>query len=197
MNKTLLIGIIVVAVIGIGAMLLINEQDSVVENDAIETNDVIASDGTDTATPESNVVVPEPRTIIDVALLTPELATLANVVEAAGLTEVLANEGPFTILAPDDNAFAAVPEETLAALIDPANIEDLQAVLSLHVIPGISAANDLEDGMVLTTLAGEELTVSISADNIITIGDATVIGADIEADNGIIHIIDTVITEPA
>ena len=199
MNKTLIIGIVVIVIIGIGAVLLTNDPAPVVvENDPAPVEDMVTEEmDTSVPTDETEVVTPEPQSIVDIALATPDLSTLTGAVEAAGLIGTLSAEGPFTVLAPNDSAFAAVPEETLTALTDPANIEDLQAVLGLHVISGITTSADLEDGMTVTTLAGEELTVSIEADGSVTIGGATVISADVMADNGVVHIIDTVITDPA
>ena len=198
MNKTLIFGIGAVFIIAIGAVLLMNDAEPVVvENDLAPANDVVAQDDTTTLPDETEVVPPEQQTIIDVALTTPNLSTLTGAVEAAGLANTLAAEGPFTVLAPNDEAFDAVPEEKLTALSDPENIEDLQAVLSLHVVPGIITSTELEDGMTIETMSGEELTVSIAADGTVMIGGATVLSADVMAGNGIVHIIDTVITDPA
>lgn len=202
MNNTLIIGIIVVAVLGTGALFLFSESEPiVVENDvpSTVTDDVTQAPPEDPTSPpvETDIEVPEPETIIDIAAGTAELTTLAATIEAAGLTGTLAAEGPYTILAPTDEAFAAIPEEALAELTAPENIEDLQTVLGLHVIPGIITSADLEDGTTVTTLAGDELTVAIDASGQITVGGAAVIGADVLADNGVIHIIDTVITDPA
>ena len=199
MNKTLIIGIAIVAVVGIGVMLLMNEPAPVMtENDGPGTNDVVTQELDPTT--ENNVeddMMTEPQTIVDLAVANPELSTLTVAVDAAGLIGALTAEGPFTVLAPNDTAFAALPEGTLDTLVQPENVEDLQAILGLHVIPGIATSADLEDGMTVTTLTGDTLTVTISDDGTVTIGDATVITADVTADNGVVHIIDSVITEPA
>ena len=207
MNNTLIIGIAVIAVLGIGAVLLTSDPEPVtVDNDMPDQEQELAQDTDPAAPPEDDgtmadatddIETPEPETIVDLALANQELETLSAVVEAAGLTDTLDSEGPFTVLAPDDAAFADVPEETLDELTQPENIEDLQELLAMHVITGITTSDDLEDGMTVTTLANEELTVSVSDDGSVSIGGAAVTGPDVTADNGVIHIVDTVITDPA
>jgi uncharacterized surface protein with fasciclin (FAS1) repeats len=117
--------------------------------------------------------------------------TLLTAVEAAGLTEVLKGEGPFTVFAPTDEAFAAVPAEALAALL--ADTEALTAVLTYHVVPGELPASQVLSTSALTTVNGAEASISIGEDGLPRIDDAVITATDIEAKNGIIHVIDRVI----
>lgn len=118
--------------------------------------------------------------------------TLLAVVEAAGLSDTLKGDGPFTVFAPTDEAFAALPEGTIEGLL--ADPEALAAILTYHVIAGKVMSSDLSDGMSAATVNGAEVTISMG--NSVMINDATVISADIEASNGVIHVIDKVIMPP-
>ncbi|HBJ92959.1 MAG TPA: fasciclin, partial [Hyphomonadaceae bacterium] len=111
--------------------------------------------------------------------------------EAAGLVDALRGDGPLTVFAPTDEAFAALGEDTIATLLEPENKDQLAAILSYHVIAGRVEAADL----VGTTTEAETLngTVSIDGTDGVMVNSATVIQADVEASNGIIHVIDTVL----
>ncbi len=117
--------------------------------------------------------------------------TLLAAVEAAGLTETLKGEGPFTVFAPTDDAFAAVDPAALNALL--ADAEALTAVLTYHVVPGEFAAADVLASATLPTANGAEATISLDGDGNPRIDDAIIIATDIDAKNGIIHVIDRVI----
>ena len=179
----IVVGVIVVALIGL-FVLTSNTTEPITAEPVTDT----------TPTADTNQTVTNP-TIADLAVDTPELSTLLEAVIAANLGVVLDTEGPFTVFAPNNTAFSAVPEETLSNLLQPENVESLQALLGLHVVSGTALSSDLSDGMTVTTLTGDELTVSITDDGTVTVGGATVITADIQAANGVVHIIDTVITE--
>jgi len=118
---------------------------------------------------------------------------LETAVVAAGLVETLSGEGPFTVFAPTDDAFAALPEGTLDAVL--ADIDVLTAILTYHVVGGTALSTDLSDGMMVTTLNGADVTVTINADGVF-INDAQVIVADLIADNGVVHVIDAVLLPP-
>jgi uncharacterized surface protein with fasciclin (FAS1) repeats len=134
-------------------------------------------------------------TIVDIAVGAGDFNTLVAAVTAAGLAETLQGEGPFTVFAPTDEAFAALPEGTVEALLeDPAGA--LTDILLYHVVAGKVLSGDLSDGMTAETVLGAPITVGI-ADGVVTINDATVVVADIEASNGVIHVIDAVILPPA
>lgn len=136
------------------------------------------------------IVADESGNIVEVAESTGEFEVFATALEAAGLTELLSSEGPFTIFAPTDDAFYSLPEGQLEALFEPENQEQLIALLTYHVVPGKVLSSDLEEGQVLTV---EGNTVDISLDNGVSINEATVVAADMEASNGVIHAVDAVI----
>ncbi len=134
----------------------------------------------------------QPGTIVETAQGAEDFSTLVSAVESAGLVETLSGEGPFTVFAPTNAAFDALPEGTLDELTMEENSEQLTSILTYHVVPSAAMAADLSDGQELETVNGETLTVSIDGDTVM-IGDATVTQADIEASNGVIHAIDTVL----
>ena len=120
--------------------------------------------------------------------------TLAAAVKAAGLDEVLANDGPFTVFAPTDEAFAKLPEGTVESLLQ--DIEALTAILTYHVVPGKVMAADVVGLSEAATVNGASIDIAVDGD-VVKINDATVTAADIAASNGVIHVIDTVILPPA
>jgi uncharacterized surface protein with fasciclin (FAS1) repeats len=131
--------------------------------------------------------------IVETAVEAGSFTTLVAAVEAAGLVETLSGEGPFTVFAPTDEAFAALPEGTVEGLLE--DPEALAAVLTYHVVPGAVMSGDLSDGMTATTVNGADITVTIDMGTV-KINDATVTAADIETSNGVIHVIDSVILPP-
>lgn len=133
--------------------------------------------------------------IVDTAVKAGSFNTLVAAVQAAGLVDVLKGDGPFTVFAPTDAAFAALPEGTVETLLMPENKDQLVAVLTYHVVPGKVMSGDLSNGMQAATVEGSS--VSIMTDGAVTIDQATVTAADIEASNGVIHVIDAVILPPA
>ena len=116
---------------------------------------------------------------------------LVDAIRMAELTGTLKGDGPFTLFAPNDKAFAKIPAEELAALM--ANETMLSEVLTYHVVPGKVMSANLSDGMVLPTIQGENLTVSMIDNNTIMINNARVILPDVLGKNGVIHFIDTVL----
>jgi uncharacterized surface protein with fasciclin (FAS1) repeats len=133
--------------------------------------------------------------IVDTAVAAGDFTTLVTAVKAATLVETLKEAGPYTVFAPTDAAFDAVPKLTLAALLADPNVA-LKDVLTYHVVSGKFMASDLSDGQVLTTVNGAPLTVTIKSDGTVMVGDATVTTADIETSNGVIHVIDSVLIPP-
>lgn len=129
--------------------------------------------------------------IVYIASNADNLTTLVKAVQAAGLVETLQSEGPFTVFAPTDEAFAALPEGTLESLLMEENRDKLVQILTYHVVPGKVMSTDLEDGMMAETVEGSSITVDLSDG--VSIDNANVVSADIEADNGVVHVIDTVI----
>ena len=134
----------------------------------------------------------EKQDIVDIAAGAGTFSTLVAAVEAADLVDTLKSEGPFTVFAPTDEAFAKLPEGTVETLLLPENKSDLIAVLTYHVIPGAVMSTDIAGQMVTpTTVQGSML--DIDATNGVMVDGASVIQADIEASNGVIHVIDSVI----
>ena len=131
------------------------------------------------------------KTIVEIAAGNESFSTLVAAVKAAGLAETLSGEGPFTVFAPTDEAFAKLPAGTVENLLKPENKEKLVAILTYHVVPGKVMASDVVAGKV-KTVNGEEATISVS-DNGVTIDEAKVVKTDIVGKNGVIHVIDSVI----
>ncbi|TVS04631.1 MAG: fasciclin domain-containing protein [Rhodobacteraceae bacterium] len=127
--------------------------------------------------------------IVDIAAGSDDFTTLVAAVTAADLVDTLKGEGPFTVFAPTDDAFAALPEGTVEALLE--DIPTLTSILTYHVVPGIVMSGDLSDGMMAETVNGQSITIGVG--ETVTVDGATVIQADVEASNGVIHVIDTVI----
>lgn len=134
--------------------------------------------------------------IVDTAVAAGDFNTLVAAVQAAGLEETLRGPGPFTVFAPTDEAFAALPEGTVETLLMPENQDQLIAVLTYHVVPGEVMAADAAGATVeLATVEGSNVTVDGTGDGV-TINGANVVAADVDADNGVIHVIDAVILPP-
>ena len=131
------------------------------------------------------------KDIVNTAAAAGSFGTLLAAAEAAGLVETLKGEGPFTVFAPTDDAFAALPEGTVASLLLPENKDQLVSILTYHVVPGKVMSTDLVDDMEAPTVQGGTLTIDL--DNGVMVEAATVTAADIEASNGVIHVIDMVI----
>jgi uncharacterized surface protein with fasciclin (FAS1) repeats len=113
-------------------------------------------------------------------------------VKAAGLVETLKGKGPFTVFAPTDAAFAKLPDGTLKSLLKPENKDQLVAILTYHVVPGKIMASDIAGKKAMVeTVQGSKLTVDATSG--VKIDEAMVISADVEASNGVIHVIDTVV----
>ena len=138
---------------------------------------------------------PAGKDIVATAQATKDLSTLVAAVTAADLVKTLQGEGPYTVFAPTNEAFADI-QSTVDTLLMPENKDDLTNVLTYHVVPGTYTAADLTDGQELTTVQGEKLKVSIDGDTV-KVGDATVAQADVTTSNGVVHVIDTVLVPPA
>lgn len=132
------------------------------------------------------------KDIVDTAVEAGQFNTLVAAVEAAGLVETLRGEGPFTVFAPTDEAFAALPEGTVEQLLQPENRDQLVAVLTYHVLPGRIMSGDIA-GQTLQAETVQGQSLSIDATNGVMVDQASVVAADIEASNGVIHVIDAVV----
>ncbi|HRQ23816.1 MAG TPA: fasciclin domain-containing protein [Anaerolineales bacterium] len=150
-----------------------------------------------TAIPEPTAV-PEPELgdIVDTAVADGRFTTLVTAVQAADLVDALKGEGPFTVFAPTDDAFAALPEGTVESLLLPENKQALTDILLYHVVSGKVMAEDVVGLESATTLLGKDITIKVDMGNVY-INDAKVIITDIETSNGVIHVIDAVILPPA
>ena len=135
---------------------------------------------------------PGGKTIVDLAVATPDLSTLVTALKAGGLVDTLSGPGPFTVFAPTNEAFTALPAGVLANLLKPENKAQLDNVLTYHVVAGAVRAEALKDGEKIKTLQGEELTVRIAGGDVF-INSANVTTADVTASNGVVHIIDGVL----
>jgi len=131
------------------------------------------------------------KDIVDTAVAAGSFSTLVAAVEAAGLVETLKGEGPFTVFAPTDDAFATLPEGTVENLLKPENKDQLVAVLTYHVVPGKVMSTDLSEGLMAATVQGQEVTITLEGGA--KVDGAAISTADIEATNGVIHVIDAVI----
>lgn len=136
------------------------------------------------------------NTLVENASGASTLTTLVTAVQAADLVETLSGPGPFTVFAPTNTAFEAVPASALQSLLQPANKAQLQSVLTYHVVSGLYPAASLTNGQRLTTVNGKTLTVMISGGSVMlhsAEGMATVTQANVYASNGIAHVIDAVL----
>lgn len=136
------------------------------------------------------------KDIVDLAVGNENLSTLVAAVKAGGLVETLKGDGPFTVFAPTDAAFAALPAGTLDMLLKPENKDKLVAVLTYHVVAGKVMSSDLSNGQKAKTVQGENVMVDISYGNV-KINGAKVVMADVKASNGVVHVIDKVILPPS
>ncbi len=140
-----------------------------------------------------SVILPSDKNIVETAVAAGKFNTLAKLLVATGLDKALAGEGPFTVFAPTDEAFAKLPKETLESLAKPENKEKLAAILKYHVVAGSRIFSDAAvKAGTAKTLQGESVAIKADGKHV-KIDGATVVGADVDASNGVIHIIDAVI----
>lgn len=130
--------------------------------------------------------------IVETAVANGSFQTLVAAVTAAELVDTLSGAGPFTVFAPVDAAFSALPEGTVDTLVLPENKDKLTAILTYHVVAGKVMSTDLSDGMKAQTVNGQEITIHLN-DGKVMINDAEVVLADVETSNGVIHVINKVI----
>ncbi len=138
---------------------------------------------------------PETTTVVDIIVDSPDHTLLEAAVGAAGLVDALSGEGPFTVFAPTDAAITALTAALGITAEDLLALPTLGDILTYHVVAGLAMSTDLSDGQMITTLLGEDVTISITAEGVF-VNDAQVTVADIEADNGVVHVIDAVLLPP-
>lgn len=134
----------------------------------------------------------EKQNIVEVAAGNEDFSTLVAAVKAAGLVDVLSGEGPYTVFAPTNEAFAKLPAGTVEMLLMPENKDKLVAILTYHVVAGDVSAAQVVELTEVTTVQGETAAISVTEAGV-TIDGAKVVVTDIDASNGVIHVIDTVI----
>ena len=145
------------------------------------------------ATDDADAAAEEAGTIVDVAAANDDFSTLVAAVQAADLVDTLSSDGPFTVFAPTNDAFDALPEGVLDALLLEENVDVLTSILTYHVLEGEVTSDQVTDGDVATV---EGQTVTLSTENGVMVNEATVVIADVEASNGVIHAIDAVLIPP-
>ncbi|MEN9205194.1 MAG: fasciclin domain-containing protein [Thermostichales cyanobacterium SZTDM-1c_bins_54] len=136
----------------------------------------------------------EAPTIVEMAMQKDSFETLVAALKAADLVETLSGEGPFTVFAPTDEAFAALPEGTLEKLLQPENKDTLVKILTYHVVPGKVLSSAITPGEA-TTVQGSPIELAVEGETV-KVNQAQVIAADVEGSNGVIHVIDQVILPP-
>ncbi|MBK9384219.1 MAG: fasciclin domain-containing protein [Planctomycetes bacterium] len=143
-----------------------------------------------------NVILPTTKDIVDVAVGAGSFQTLATALQASGLVEALKGDGPFTVFAPTDAAFAKLPKGTVENLLKPENKAQLQAILKYHVVSGLIYSDAALAAGKAQTLQGSNVTIAVKNGSAL-VNDAKLIKLDVQAKNGVIHVIDTVILPPA
>jgi len=190
-SKRLLLG-----VMGLGAIATLGAcqpqaTDTTVEPTETEEETVVEEPA---VTPEEPTAAAD--TIVDVAAGNDSFSTLVQAIEAAELTDTLSTGGPYTVFAPTNEAFEALPEGTLEQLLQPENQETLTQILAYHVLPQAVPAAEVVSGEV-DTVAGSPLTVSVDdTTGDVSVNEATVVETDVQASNGVIHAIDQVLLPP-
>ncbi|MEM9665061.1 MAG: fasciclin domain-containing protein, partial [Bacteroidota bacterium] len=129
--------------------------------------------------------------IVEIALADENFSTLVAALQAGELVETLQGEGPFTVFAPTNAAFEALPEGTLESLLQPENKDQLVGILTYHVVSGKAMAADVVGMSEAATIQGAAVPIAVDGETV-NVGEATVVTADVEASNGVIHVIDTV-----
>jgi len=150
-----------------------------------------ATSGAATTEQTSEDATAPQENITQVAQGTPDLSTLVEALTVAELAKTLEGPGPFTVFAPTNEAFEALGN-TLTTLLKPANQEELAEVLTYHVVPGELTSSELSDGEMLETIQGDSLEVKVKGEEV-TVNGATVVTPDVEASNGVVHVIDEVL----
>ncbi|MBC5991407.1 fasciclin domain-containing protein [Pontibacter cellulosilyticus] len=160
---------------------------------ASESSEVVTEE-TETMATEETMETTNPD-IVALASNNPSLSTLVQAIQAADLAGTLQGGGPYTVFAPTNEAFAALPAGTLDNLLKPENKQQLVDILTYHVTEGSVMASDLSNGMMVKTLNGKDLKVMLNGDQVM-INNATVTSPNVQASNGVVHVVDKVILPP-
>lgn len=169
----------------------LNGSSNVIKTDIVASNGVIHV--------IDSVILPTattPKTVVEIAMGDKSFSTLVAAVKAAGLAETLMGDGPFTVFAPTNEAFAKLPKETLESLLKPENKEKLKSILLYHVVPGRVVASDVVDLKAAKSAQGQSIEIATANGKVSLNQSSNVIKTDIVGSNGVIHVIDTVILPP-
>ena len=172
---------------GVAALLALAGCTTTADDETADDN------GTATEAPD-NGAAEDPGTIVDVAIAAGSFNTLVAAVQAADLVDTLSGDGPFTVFAPTDEAFDALPDGLLDALLLPENKDVLVKILTYHVVSGEVTSDMITPGDV-ATVEGQTVEIAVEDGNV-TVEGANVVTADVDASNGVIHVIDAVIVPP-
>ncbi|HHP7245217.1 MAG TPA: fasciclin domain-containing protein [Elainellaceae cyanobacterium] len=187
LSKRLMIGFV-----GLGAVAALTACGTPTDTTTAPADEEAATTEPDT-TADSSMSEDMGDTVVSVAASDESFSTLAQAIEAAGLTETLSSEGPFTVFAPTNEAFEALPEGTLDQLLMPENQDLLTQILTYHVVPAEVTSAEVTAGDV-ETVAGPA--INITTDGAIMVNEAMVVTPDVQASNGVIHAIDQVLLPP-
>lgn len=172
----------------------VNGSTVMVDNATVTATDVECDNGVIHII--DSVILPAESTIVETAVAAGSFKTLVAAVKAAGLAETLSGEGPFTVFAPTDEAFAKLPAGTVESLLKPENKAKLVSILTYHVVSGRVYSGDAVAAKQAASLESSPIDISVTASGA-KINDASLLKADIDASNGVIHVIDTVLMPPA
>ncbi|MCP2044403.1 fasciclin domain-containing protein [Pontibacter sp. HSC-36F09] len=177
-----------------------NTNEQATESEEVVTTDTEMTTGDDAMTTDETMATDDATTagsqdIVALASETPSLSTLVQALQAADLVGALQGAGPYTVFAPTNEAFAALPAGTLENLLKPENKQQLVDILTYHVVEGNVKSTDLSNNMSAKTLNSAELKVMLNGSSV-KINDANVTMADVEASNGVVHVIDKVMLPP-
>jgi len=202
MQNFVIIGAVVILII-VGFVVATGSNETtpvaVPSNEAAPMNDEVVNTEMESETGVmvgGDVMLPS-LDIVDNALRASTLSTLVAAVTAAELVDTLKGPGPFTVFAPTNAAFLALPAGTVETLLLPENKADLQGILTYHVVAGNFTAAELTNGMTLTTVNGAVLTITIEGGVVLVNGSAVVETADVISSNGVTHVISAVLLPPA
>lgn len=164
-----------------------------VDGATVEATDIVCSNGIIHVIDE--VILPSDKNIVTTAVSAEKFKTLITAAKAAGLAGVLSEQGPFTVFAPTDDAFAKLPEGTIASLLKPENKDQLTAILKYHVVAGRVYSEEALKAGKAKTLQGKPVMIKV-VDGVAKVNNAKLLMTDLDASNGVIHVIDTVIMPP-
>jgi uncharacterized surface protein with fasciclin (FAS1) repeats len=174
-----------IAAAGVAAILLLAGCSSTDDNATEPTTPAMT-------TPSETASQSAAGTIVEVAQSNPDFSTLVSAVQAAGLVETLSGDGPFTVFAPTNEAFAALPDGVLDALLLPENKDALTSILTYHVVSGEVTSDMVKPGDV-KTVEGSTIKLAVADDGSVKVNDSNVTAVDVDASNGVIHVIDAVL----